>query len=194
MFKRSDDQEWTRFRGALAKEREEATTTEEGEVRPPLTAAATSVPAPPAPAGAPDTSPSARPAARDVNVGLPARVERGPSPDALQVESLIGAHTTFEGTLKSEGPVRVLGSVQGELEAKGAVYVEESARVGAKLTASQVIVAGHVDGQIFCHGRVEIRPTGHVTGEIHAGALIVQEGAFFEGASKMAGTEGGSRG
>jgi cytoskeletal protein CcmA (bactofilin family) len=59
-----------------------------------------------------------------------------------------------------------------------------------------VTIAGQVDGQIFCEGRVEIRPTGRVTGEINAGALIVQEGAYFDGNSKMssggAATSGGT--
>ena len=98
--------------------------------------------------------------------------------------------TNFEGTLKTEGAVRLLGSVQGEIESKSTIFVEEKAHVTARLTGAQITVAGHVDGQIYCEGRVEIRPTGHVTGEIHAGALIVQEGAYFDGNSKMA-TGGG---
>src|SRR5207248_11034121 len=94
--------------------------------------------------------------------------------------------THYEGTLKAEGAVRMLGSVQGEIQSQGTIIVEEKAHVTARLTAAQVTIAGQVDGQIYCEGRVEIRPTGRVTGEIQAGALIVQEGAFFEGNSKMA--------
>src|SRR5207302_8014685 len=82
------------------------------------------------------------------------------------------------------------GSIQGEIESKSTIYVEEKAHVTARLTGAHVTVAGQVDGQIFCEGRVEIRPTGRVTGEINAGALIVQEGAYFEGNSRMA--SGGS--
>ncbi|HEY1296316.1 MAG TPA: polymer-forming cytoskeletal protein [Chloroflexota bacterium] len=103
-----------------------------------------------------------------------------------EIESLIGEHTSFEGTLKTEGSVRLLGSIQGEIESKNTIIVEEKARVTARLTAQQVMVAGQLDGQIFCEGRVEIRPTGRVTGEINAGALIVQEGAYFDGNSRMA--------
>jgi len=124
-----------------------------------------------------------------VNVGLPASRVSSRLPlgaEAVDVESLIGEHTSFEGTLKTEGAVRLLGSVQGEIESKGTIIVEEKAHVTARLKAAQVTVAGHVDGQIYCEGRVEIRPTGHVTGEINAGALIVQEGAYFDGNSKMA--------
>src|SRR5207248_4116397 len=94
--------------------------------------------------------------------------------------------THYEGTLKAEGAVRLLGSVQGEIHSQGTIIVEEKAHVTARLTAAQVTVAGQVDGQIYCEGRVEIRPTGRVTGEINAGALIVQEGAYFDGNSKMA--------
>jgi cytoskeletal protein CcmA (bactofilin family) len=136
------------------------------------------------------TGPSAGPSFRslpgDVNVGLPsARLSRSVA-DGSDVESLIGERTHFEGTLKCEGAVRLLGSVQGEIQSAGTIIVEEKAHVTARLTAAQVTIAGQVDGQIYCEGRVEIRPTGRVTGEISAGALIVQEGAYFDGNSKMA--------
>jgi cytoskeletal protein CcmA (bactofilin family) len=114
------------------------------------------------------------------------RHSRGVVSDGVDVESLIGEHTSFEGTLKAEGSVRLVGAIQGEIESKSTIIVEEKARVTARLTAAHVTVAGQVDGQIYCEGRVEIRPTGRVTGEINAGALIVQEGAYFDGNSKMA--------
>jgi cytoskeletal protein CcmA (bactofilin family) len=190
MFKRSEEQEWSRFRGALSKDREDAnaTATPPGPEVTDANAAASGaspVATPAAPGSGP--GPSFRPSTGDVNVGLPAstRLSRANS-DGSEVESLIGERTSFEGTLKSEGAVRLLGSVQGEIHSKSMIYVEERAHVTARLTAAQVTVAGHVDGQIFCEGRCEIRPTGHVTGEINAGALIVQEGAYFDGNSKMA--------
>jgi cytoskeletal protein CcmA (bactofilin family) len=185
MFRKSEEQEWTRFRGALSKEREE-------------TGAAPAVPdsndptgstAGPPLAGQPATSAASfRASPNDVNVGVPTtRLSRNaPTGDGVDVESLIGEHTSFEGTLKTEGSVRLLGSIQGEIESKSTIIVEEKAHVTARLTAAQVTIAGQVDGQIYCEGRVEIRPTGKVTGEINAGALIVQEGAYFDGNSKMA--------
>src|SRR5215207_10005307 len=188
MFKRSEEQEWSRFRGALAKDRDDPNATtapvtpDAPDAAPPAGSTSTGV------SGVPSTSgPSFRPSPGDVNVGLPsARLARGSATDGSDVESLIGERTSFEGTLKSDGAVRLVGSIQGEIHSKSTIYVEERARVTARLTAAQVTVAGHVDGQIFCEGRVEIRPTGHVTGEINAGALIVQEGAYFDGNSKMA--------
>jgi cytoskeletal protein CcmA (bactofilin family) len=170
MFKKSEEHEWTRFRGALSKDREEQVP--EPESNP---AGATTV-APP--------SPSVRPAG-DVNVSIPPRLPRSMGPDSQDVESLVSERTSFEGTLRCEGSVRVLGTIQGEVQSKGTIIVEERAHVTARLTAANVTIAGQVDGQVYCEGRVEIRPTGRVTGEISAGALVVHEGAFFEGNSKM---------
>src|SRR5947207_1080259 len=184
MFKKSEEQEWTRFRGALSKDRDEVGAAPAGAE---MTETTSNAAAPASPAAQGTTGPSFRSSINDVNVGLPnARLSRSVVADGVDVESLIGEHTSFEGTLKTEGAVRLLGSIQGEIESKSTIIVEEKAHVTARLTAAQVTVAGHVDGQIFCEGRVEIRPTGHVTGEINAGALIVQEGAYFDGNSKMA--------
>ncbi|MGI9146963.1 MAG: bactofilin family protein [Chloroflexota bacterium] len=184
MFKKSEEQEWTRFRGALSKDRDDgAATPVAAEANEPTSN--TVGPAPQAVQG--PSGPSFRPSAGDVNVGVPtSRLTRSTVSEGVEVESLIGERTSFEGTLKTEGAVRLFGTIQGEIESKSTIIVEEKAHVTARLTGAQVTVSGQVDGQIFCAGRVEIRPTGHVTGEICAGALIVQEGAYFEGNSKMA--------
>jgi cytoskeletal protein CcmA (bactofilin family) len=181
MFKKSEEQEWTRFRGALSKDRDD-----EAAVPAAPDTTGSAAPAAPAAAGtAPVAGPSFRSSASDVNVGLPSsRLSRSVN-DAADVESLIGEHTHFEGTLKCEGAIRLLGAVQGEIQSNGTIYVDEKAHVTARLNGAQVTIAGKVDGQIYCEGRVEIRPTGRVTGEITAGALIVQEGAYFDGNSKM---------
>ncbi len=65
------------------------------------------------------------------------------------------------------------------------MYVEEGARVSAKIVAAEITIAGQVEGQLFSVGRVEIRPSGQVNGEINAASLVMQEGAFFDGQLKM---------
>jgi cytoskeletal protein CcmA (bactofilin family) len=197
MFKKSEEQEWSRFRGALAKDQNATTTT---PVTAENTEAAANAPAPPSGSTAASGTPN-NPAYRnttgggDINVGIPStRLSRSVTADGGEVESLIGERTHFEGTLKCEGAIRVLGTVHGEIQSASTIIVEDRAHVTARLTATHVTIAGEVDGQIYCNGRVEIRPTGHVTGEISAGALIIQEGAYFDGSSKMASSVSGSGG
>lgn len=101
------------------------------------------------------------------------------------METVIGLHTTIDGTLNCEASMRIKGTAQGEITCTKAVIIEETARVNAKVTAASVVVAGKLDGSIVSSGRLEILSTGRVTGELTAGVLIIQEGAFFEGHLKM---------
>ncbi|HEY7063945.1 MAG TPA: polymer-forming cytoskeletal protein [Chloroflexota bacterium] len=121
-----------------------------------------------------------RPAAAGAPPPMPS-----PLPARESVETVVGKESSIQGTIHSEHSIRIQGAAQGEIESKHAVYVEEGARVSAKVTAAEITVSGSVDGQIFSTGRVEIKPTGHVTGEINAASLIMQEGAYFDGQMKM---------
>ena len=88
--------------------------------------------------------------------------------------------------MRSERSIRVRGAVQGEIESGQRVVVEEAATVKARVVAEHVTVLGEINGSIECTGRVEIAASGRVAGEVTAGTLVIQEGAFFEGHLKMA--------
>src|SRR5690349_5466157 len=150
MFKKSEEQEWSRFRGALSKDRDETGAAPTvPDASDPTTGTTSGPPVAGGPAASSGSGPSYRASAVDVNVGLPTRTVSRSMADGVEVESLIGEHTSFEGTLKTEGSVRLLGTIQGEIESKSTIIVEERAHVTARLTAQQVTVAGQVDGQIF---------------------------------------------
>jgi len=190
MFKRTEEQEWTRFSKALSnRESEETTeaeaseTTDDAKESEPV-AASVAAPATPAPT-VPPTIP--RPMTNDVNVSVSRIAQPGGRPPytGSDVQSVIGPQTSFSGTLRSETAIRVLGAVDGEIISSQSVAIEESAQVKAKVTAETITVAGEITGELQCSGRVEILPSGRVHGEIQAGTLVMQEGAFFEGNLKM---------
>jgi cytoskeletal protein CcmA (bactofilin family) len=108
------------------------------------------------------------------------------TPDFEQGETIIGDGATIEGSVRSDRSIRVRGNVQGEIESKQRVVVDEAARVEAKITAEHVTILGELNGAITCTGRVEIASSARVTGEVTAGTLVIQEGAYFEGNLKMA--------
>jgi len=197
MFKKTEETEWTRFSKALSsRERDEQEEVDEVETAP---LPATNYPARSEPAPTLRNEPASvataqRQPASDVN--LTARPASRPAPPVVEtdeeIESTIGEHTIVDGTFKSDNAIKIRGTVAGEIESKSSIFVEAQANVNAKVTANSVTVAGQVNGQIFCRGRVEIRPSGRVIGEINAGTLIMQEGAFFEGNLKMSNRPGGA--
>jgi cytoskeletal protein CcmA (bactofilin family) len=92
--------------------------------------------------------------------------------------------TRISGQLRFDGPARVDGHVDGEIDAKE-ITIGESADVSAQMRAESVVVCGTFKGEITASQRIEIRNTAKVTGNITAPKLIVQEGAIFEGNCSM---------
>ena len=130
-----------------------------------------------------------KPAPGAVDSSAPQRV--GAILDAPdESETLISEGSHFEGTYRAEESIRIRGSMHGEVASRRSIFVEAQARVKAKVIGMEVTVAGQIDGQIACGGRVELTPTARVTGEITAGTLIMQDGAVFEGQLKMASQSG----
>ncbi len=179
MFKKTEESEWSRFSRALSGQPKGGT--EEIPTKEPATEPAPMI-REPAPVAPPAPSAPARPAATAQTYPRP-RVEA--QHDADEIETLIGPRSTFEGTLNCESSMRIKGTAQGEIHCARSIVIEESAQVNAKVTAANAVVAGKVDGSIVCEGRLEVLATGRVTGELTAGVLIIQEGAFFEGHLKM---------
>jgi cytoskeletal protein CcmA (bactofilin family) len=109
-----------------------------------------------------------------------------PEPTArTSTESVIGKEDSFQGTLRVKRGLRVLGHVEGEIDAATSVTIEEGARVEADLTADEAIIAGEYSGKLVCRQRLEVRSTGRVKGEIETVRLMLHEGGVIDGALHM---------
>jgi cytoskeletal protein CcmA (bactofilin family) len=189
MFKRGEESEWSRFSKAFTtKERERDALDTSPEEEPTLLGSDMNPSVDPT--AAPPTSPAARLPTTDTNLTVARNpglsiASSQPAVGEDDVESILGEPSFFDGTYRSENSIRVRGTAQGEIESSRSVYIEERAKVSAKVTAASIMVAGEVNGELNCTGRVEIRPSGRVTGTINAGTLVMQEGAFFDGNLKM---------
>jgi cytoskeletal protein CcmA (bactofilin family) len=97
----------------------------------------------------------------------------------------VAVDTAWRGTLHSSGPIRIEGAFEGEIITEGELQIAPEAKVEATVRATSIIVAGQLNGQINCRERLEILPSGRVTGQIDAGRFIVHEGAFLGGQVRM---------
>jgi cytoskeletal protein CcmA (bactofilin family) len=100
-------------------------------------------------------------------------------------ETVIGSNTSFIGTLKSDGNIRIDGTVEGDIEILGNLIVGESGRVIATVKAQNVHVSGAVKGEITAIEQLEISPTGKIWGDIVTAALHIEPGGLFRGQSAM---------
>jgi cytoskeletal protein CcmA (bactofilin family) len=99
--------------------------------------------------------------------------------------SLIDRNSSIEGTFTTTRDVRIEGMVRGKIVCQGLLYVAESADIDATVEAASVTVAGKLTGEVTCRGRLQITGTGRVSATVSTEALVIDEGAFYEGDLNM---------
>ena len=100
--------------------------------------------------------------------------------------SVIDRFSRFDGDFVAERDLRVEGNVKGSIECHGTLFVAEGAVVSAKVTAENITVAGDLSGETRCRGKLHLLPTGRVRGRVGTAALVITEGAIYEGELAMA--------
>jgi len=95
--------------------------------------------------------------------------------------STIGGGITIKGEVRGEGPLTVLGQFEGDIVLDGTRHVGPAARVDANITARVIVIAGVVRGNLSADTRVEILPTGALTGTVKSGSFTAADGARVKG-------------
>ena len=129
------------------------------------------------------TSPSTTSSSTSTTTSVAAPRSNGPAP--ADGRAYLDRGSKISGKISFEGPARIDGEVDGEINAKDSLTIGESAVITAHIRAASVSVAGKVSGDIVATQRIEIRPSAKVNGNITAPVLSVQEGALFEGHCSM---------
>lgn len=105
--------------------------------------------------------------------------------DKQTVDSFLGEHTFFQGTITSQVPVRIDGRMEGTIHSESNLYIGPKSKVTANINGKRVIVAGEVTGDIYVTEGLEIHKNGKVFGNIGGTTLIIHEGALYKGQVKM---------
>jgi cytoskeletal protein CcmA (bactofilin family) len=93
--------------------------------------------------------------------------------------------TKISGKISFDGPARIDGEIDGEINSKEALVIGETAIVTAQIKAASVVVGGKVSGDIVASQKIEVRASAKVAGNLTAPLLVIQEGALFEGHCSM---------
>ena len=95
--------------------------------------------------------------------------------------SIIGRNTRFRGEVRGRGPLSIRGQVKGTVAIDQRLFVEQDGMLEADVLASEVVVAGHVLGDLRTPGTAFIRASGRVEGSLRASRLRVDLGAVLKG-------------
>jgi len=104
--------------------------------------------------------------------------------------STIGVGIKLKGELRGEGALTVHGQFEGDIVLDGTLHVGPEGRVDANITARAIVVGGIVRGNLSADTRVEILPTGALTGTVKSSSFAAADGASVKGELWLEGPDG----
>jgi cytoskeletal protein CcmA (bactofilin family) len=103
-----------------------------------------------------------------------------------ELNGFLDRGSSFRGELEFEDTMRIDGRFNGKIVSKNELIVGENATVEGDIHVGKIAVNGTVMGKIFAAEKVEIHRSGRVFSDIETPALIIEEGAIFQGNCVMA--------
>jgi len=101
------------------------------------------------------------------------------------LDTVIGEYTSLVGNVESDGSLKILGKVEGDVKAGGDVYIESTSTIMGNIYGSNVYVSGKVKGNIIAKGLLHLQAQARVYGDIEVSSIVTDEGAIFQGNCKM---------
>jgi cytoskeletal protein CcmA (bactofilin family) len=101
--------------------------------------------------------------------------------------TLINEGCKISGEITGKGDFMINGEVVGDCDVDGTVSLAGNGYWQGSIRANNVIVSGHIEGDITAAGKVEITNTARISGTVTAEAIAVAEGAVVEGVMKTTG-------
>jgi cytoskeletal protein CcmA (bactofilin family) len=103
----------------------------------------------------------------------------------LAMDTVLGEFTTFSGNIESEGSIKVLGKVEGDVKASGDVYIEHTSSVTGNIYGSNVYISGYIKGNVLAKGILHLMTQAKLYGDIEVNSIVTDEGAIFQGNCRM---------
>ena len=99
-----------------------------------------------------------------------------------QHQTLLGPTVVLRGELSADEDLLIEGQFEGVVALEEhCLTVGAEGKVKAEIRARQVVIQGQVTGNVAAREKVEICRSGHVVGDLVAGAIAIEEGAYFKG-------------
>lgn len=108
-------------------------------------------------------------------------------------DSDFGAHnqiakgTQLKGDIKTEGVLRIDGTLVGNIESTGKVVVGPTGRIDGSIRCTSANISGEVKAKLIVKELLHLQASAKVNGELTVGKLAIEPGATFSGSCSMGG-------
>jgi cytoskeletal protein CcmA (bactofilin family) len=105
------------------------------------------------------------------------------------LNGFVGNGTVVSGEAAFKGMLRVDGHLTGRISSEdGTLLIGTNGQVDANIRVAVATIHGTVNGDIVATKRIEMGRSAKVVGNIQTPALVIEQGAIFEGGCRMLST------
>jgi cytoskeletal protein CcmA (bactofilin family) len=95
----------------------------------------------------------------------------------------IGKSVQIKGELTGSEDLYLDGSIEGTVDLRDhSLIIGPNGKIKAGISARDLVVHGRVEGNITATGRVELRKSCTLIGDVSTQRIVIEDGAFFKGA------------
>lgn len=105
--------------------------------------------------------------------------------------NLISQGTEITGDVKSNGDIRIDGTLNGNMVTKGKVVIGPTGRIKGEVECKNSEVSGVVEGKISVTQLLNLKASSKILGTIVTNKLSIEPGAIFTGNCTMKEGENG---
>jgi len=99
--------------------------------------------------------------------------------------NLIGNGTTIKGEVKSNGDIRIDGTLIGQVYSKGKIVVGNTGVIEGEIYCQNADFSGNITAKVEVSELLTLKATSRLKGEIVTNKLAIEPGARFTGTCTM---------
>lgn len=104
------------------------------------------------------------------------------------IDGFVGKGIELNGELEFTNIFNFDGKFIGEVKSPGTFFAGENAQIDGNIRVSKMYCAGRIHGTVHASSKTVLQNGAVCTGNIYSNALVVEEGAIFNGVVSMPNT------
>jgi len=97
----------------------------------------------------------------------------------------IKAGTNIVGEIKSDGDMRIDGTLKGNIQIQGKLVIGPTGQIDGEISCQNAEIHGTINGKVTVNELLFLKGTSKILGDIVIGKLAIEPGAQFSGSCVM---------
>mgnify|MGYP000234602767 CR=1 FL=1 len=112
------------------------------------------------------------------------KVNKSSATDSASI-NLIGNGTSITGDIKSNGDVRIDGTLKGNISISGKLVVGSSGNIEGNVICQNADISGEIHGKVTVSELLSLKASAKLLGDIVTGKISIEPNATFTGTCNM---------